>query len=67
MENDGKWQPPRHSAGVGRAHFYGKPTIHPSSHQPITSELPTIQESVRSANATGLLRFADILVQLPAP
>ena len=26
MENDRKWQPPRHSAGVGRAHFYGNPT-----------------------------------------
>src|SRR5262249_26364153 len=24
MENDGKWQPPRHSAGVGRVHFYGR-------------------------------------------
>jgi hypothetical protein len=34
---------------------------------PVTEVLPTIQDSVRSVNTTGLLRFADILVQPPAP
>ena len=34
---------------------------------PVTEVLQTIQESVRSVNTTGLLRFADILVQPPAP
>jgi len=35
---------------------------------PATEVLPTIQDSVRSVNTTGLLlRFADILVQPPAP
>ncbi len=34
---------------------------------PVREVLQTIQESVRSVNTTGLLRFADILVQPPAP
>ena len=34
---------------------------------PVPEVLQTIQESVRSVNTTGLLRFADILVQPPAP
>jgi hypothetical protein len=34
---------------------------------PVTEVLPTIQDSVRSVNTMGLLRFADILVQPPAP
>jgi hypothetical protein len=33
---------------------------------PVTEVLQTIQESVRSVKTTGLLRFADILVQPPA-
>jgi len=68
MENDGKWQPPRHSAGVGRAHFYGKPTIRPrtSKHSFRVADGASLvwafPVNMRSQSPTPATRAAEFLL-----
>src|SRR5262249_30384549 len=73
MENDGKWQPPRHSAGVGRAHFYGKPTIKPSELRYLANLWWQVwpscerQANTHSQSGAGVLRPYRSVVQTNRP